>query len=104
MSDSSLSRRSLLRTLGAAGGALVMAPVVGCGGGGPDCSSTAGLDAQALATRNALHYAPRATDANRRCELCALYNAPAAGQCGGCQLFQGSVEATGSCDSFAARP
>jgi len=94
------SRRAMLRTLTAVGGAFVFLPVIGCGGSEPDCNDTAGVD---LATRNALHYVPSGPDAARRCSGCTLYVGGQNG-CGTCQAFPGPVSPGGSCDSFVARP
>ena len=98
-----LSRRAVLRTVTAAGGVLIALPVIGCGGGEPDCNDLSGVDPAARTMRDTLHYSGTATDQARRCEACALYQAQAAGQCGGCQLFAGPVAPGGTCDSFAPR-
>ena len=58
-----LTRRAALRTVGAAGGALLVLPVVGCGGGEPDCSDMSGVDPAARQMRTTLHYVDSATDA-----------------------------------------
>jgi hypothetical protein len=101
------SRRNMLRVLGAAGGALVVLPVIGCGssggGGGGDhrCSDLSGVDVR---TRNAMGYTASSTDPSRRCSACTLYIAPSGtSPCGGCQAFPGPVEANGYCNSFVAR-
>ena len=99
-----LTRRAALRTVGAAGGALLVLPVVGCGGGEPDCSDMSGVDPAARQMRTTLHYVDSANCATRRCDGCALYQAPTSGACGGCQLFAGPIAPGGSCDSFAPRP
>ena len=94
------SRRAMLGGLAAAGGALVVLPLVGCSGAGrPECNDTTGVD---LTTRNALHYVPNGPDAARRCSGCTLYVGGQSG-CGTCQAFPGPVSPDGTCDSFVSR-
>lgn len=97
------SRRTLLRVLGAASGALAVLPVIGCGGeeAAPGCNDMTGVDTR---TRTSLQYNASSPDPNRVCSSCTLYVAPAAGSaCGTCQAFPGPVEANGTCTSFVAR-
>lgn len=93
-----ISRRTMLRVLGA-GSALIALPAVGCGGGGADCNDVSGVD---TSTRTALAYAANGPDATRHCSNCTLYTAGANG-CGTCQAFPGPVSPTGTCNSFVAR-
>lgn len=95
------SRRVMLQILGAAGGALVALPAVGCSGGSsePNCNDTAGLD---MTMRTTLHYSASGRDAARHCSSCQLYTGGQTG-CGTCQLFPGPISPTGTCDSFVAR-
>ncbi|GAB4110598.1 MAG: high-potential iron-sulfur protein [Sandaracinaceae bacterium] len=95
------SRRFFLEVLGAAGGALVVSPLVGCSGGAsePNCNDTTGVD---TAARQALHYTPNGTDAARHCSACQLYVGGQNG-CGTCNAFPGPVSPQGTCDSFVPR-
>jgi len=99
MSQPVHSRRVMLQILGAASGALVVVPAIGCGSSEPNCNDTTGVD---TAMRTTLHYVPAAADAARRCSGCQLYTGGQNG-CGACQLFPGPVDPNGSCDSFVAR-
>lgn len=94
-----ISRRTMLRVLTAAGGALAVMPVVGCGGGGADCSDLTGFD---TSTRTALHYVAASANPANVCSNCTLYTAGANG-CGTCQAFPGPVSPGGTCNSFVAR-
>lgn len=95
--SNTMSRRLMLRVLGAASGTLALGSM-GCGGGA-DCSVPSGVD---TSTRTALHYVPNATNPQRSCTNCTLYTAGADG-CGTCQAFPGPVMPGGTCDSFVAR-
>ena len=93
-----ISRRTMLRVLTAAGGALAVYPMAGCGGGA-DCADTTGLD---TTTRTALRYREISTNPMQVCTNCTLYTAGSNG-CGTCQAFPGPVAPGGTCSSFVAR-
>lgn len=67
--------------------------------GAKDCNTAP--DEAAKATRKQLQYKKEATDPEKRCEVCAQYQAGAFGACGGCKLFGGPVQPKGGCLSFA---
>lgn len=73
-------------------------------GDGLTCTNTSGLSPQDLATRTTFNYADRATDPNKKCNRCQLFQAAAPGQCGGCTLVKGPVNPEGGCTAFVARP
>jgi hypothetical protein len=107
--DDDCSRRSALKVLGvfpiltsAAGFALVA-----CGKKTePDsCSDVNALsDAEKMA-RSALQYTDRSLQADKRCQLCNLYQPPSdPSQCGGCQIVKGPIHPKGYCTAFVAKP
>ncbi len=105
MNEHKLTRRQVIAR-GSVLGLVVLGAQAGlsaCDGGAADCSNPPGLSAEQRAQRQALHYADRATDPNRRCSSCNFYTAAAEGQCGTCTLNLGSVSPEGSCDSYVAR-
>ncbi len=100
MNETRISRRELL---GRSLMVLAAAPVLGaCGGGGPDCSSTAGLDPAALANRTTQAYVEHSTRASAHCSACRFYTAGAAGACGACTLIAGPINPDGYCNLFSA--
>lgn len=99
-----LGRRELLKR-----GLIVLAasPVfAACGSSGPDCSSTAGLDAPAIANRTALQYVEHSTRSSAHCSNCRFYTAspPVGGapSCGSCTVVAGTINPDGYCNSFSA--
>jgi hypothetical protein len=82
---------------------LAAAPVLGaCGGSGPDCSSTAGLDQGAIANRTTQQYVEQSLRASSHCSNCRFYTAGAANACGTCQLIAGPINPGGYCNLFSA--
>jgi hypothetical protein len=69
-----------------------------------DCSDLSGIPEQELNKRIQFGYEADASTPERNCASCGLYVAPnQASKCGGCMLFQGPVDAGGSCIQFAAK-
>ena len=71
------------------------------GAGAKDCNTQP--DEAAKATRKQLQYKKESVDPNKRCELCAQFQAGQYGDCGGCKLFGGPVQPKGGCLSFAPK-
>jgi hypothetical protein len=95
-----LGRRELLKR-----SLIVLAagPVLGaCGSSAPDCSSTAGLDAAAIANRTAQQYVEQSLRASSHCSACRFFTAGAAGACGSCTLIAGPINPNGYCNLFSA--
>lgn len=103
-----ISRRSFMARglmLGAVAGA-TGAILQGCGGGGSDlqCTDTAALTPQELATRQSLEYVDRTPFPDKRCSACRFYQpAPSQAVCGGCTLIKGPIHPDGYCKSYVAR-
>lgn len=96
-----LGRREILKR-----GLIVLAaaPVLGAcgGGGGLDCSSTAGLDPAALANRTTQQYVEQSLRASSHCSVCRFFTAGAANACGSCTLIAGPINPNGYCNLFSA--
>ena len=112
MRDDKLSRRHALSLLGGlpllsiAGSAAMSAGLAACGKKTePDsCSDTSALSEPEKMARSALQYTDKSPHADKRCELCSLYQ-PAGdpGQCGGCQIVKGPIHPKGYCTGFVAK-
>lgn len=112
--DNKLTRRAFLEraavfSLGAAG---AMAFLNACsrgggdagGGGGANACDDTTTDTVALGQRTQLQYVSNAPDQTKRCDGCALWQAPAAGAaCGGCTAVGGPINPAGTCVAFAPR-
>ena len=96
--------------LTAAGGLLALA---GCNKG-PDqpaapaakpagglCQFKVPVDEAARQMRRTLQYQERSTTAGKKCSTCSQFEAGKYGDCGGCKLFAGGVNAEGVCLSYA---
>jgi hypothetical protein len=72
----------------------------------PDsCSDVTALsDAEKMA-RTALQYSDRSLLADKRCQLCNLYQPSSdPSQCGTCQVVKGPIHPKGYCTAFVAKP
>ena len=66
------------------------------------CSDLGGVSPEEQQKRKKLGYVAATPIAESKCSVCKLYLPPAkAGDCGGCSLFKGPVEANGYCTYFA---
>jgi hypothetical protein len=66
------------------------------------CSDLSGVSKEEQEKRKKLGYVEVTPIAENKCSVCKLYLPPAkAGECGGCSLFKGPVEADGYCTYFA---
>jgi hypothetical protein len=63
------------------------------------CVPADGADAS---LRESLHYVDTATNPAERCKTCGFFSDPE-GLCGKCAIFSSATDATGHCDSWAAR-
>jgi hypothetical protein len=106
--DDKCSRRSALKVLGAvpllASSASVMLAACGKKTEPDSCSDVGALsDAEKMA-RSALQYTDRSTLADKRCELCNLFQKPPdPSQCGTCQVVKGPIHPKGYCTAFVAK-
>jgi len=71
--------------------------------GGLSCKTAAPIDEASQSLRRALQYHEAGTTPEKRCRLCAQFEAGKYGPCGGCKLFTGAVNPEGVCLSFAPR-
>jgi hypothetical protein len=95
-----LPRRVLLRRVLQFTGALAVAPrIIGTSQGAQSC-----VDPASESLRTSLHYASVSPKADEPCKGCGFFT-PDGSQpaCGNCQIMSGPVDATGHCDSWAAR-
>ena len=96
------SRRSFLVKLAMAGGAVALG-ACSKSTAAPNCDDLSALSEQQKATRSALKYVAKSTEANKNCANCKLYKRPVdANSCGGCTLFPGPVDAAGYCLGWQA--
>lgn len=66
------------------------------------CNDLDGVSKEEQEKRKKLGYVAVTPIADNKCNVCKLYLPPAkAGDCGGCSLFKGPVEANGYCTYFA---
>jgi hypothetical protein len=110
MRDDKLSRRRVLRVLGA------VPVILGAAGGGllaacgkktePDsCTDVMALGDAEKAARSALQYVDKSPQADKRCELCSLFQASSdPATCASCQVVKGPIHPKGYCTAFAAKP
>ena len=109
MSNTKMGRRDatrrVLTVLGAA--ALGSTGLVACGGdeetGELTCTSTSGLGAAGVATRESQSYTDTASNPEEDCEGCRFYDAGQEGRCGTCQVVQGPIHPNGTCNLWAGR-
>lgn len=71
--------------------------------GGLDCSDTSALSGAELTQRNNQAYVDKATDPQKTCEKCSLYQSKGPETCGGCTLIKGPISPLGGCNAFAAK-
>jgi hypothetical protein len=108
MRDDKLSRRYALKVLGGVPllTAVASAGLSACGKKTePDsCNDVGALSEPEKMARSALQYVDKSPHADKRCELCSLYQ-PAAdvAQCGGCQIVKGPIHPKGYCTGFVAK-
>ncbi len=76
----------------------------GGGNAGGSCETRVPIDEQAQTLRKTLQYKEKTDNPEKKCSLCAQYEANKYGDCGGCKLFGGGVSADGACLSFAPKP
>lgn len=109
MRDDKVSRRGALKLLG--GAPLLATAVSGvlaaCGKKTePDsCNDVTALTEPEKMARSALQYTDKTPQADKRCDVCTLYqpaNEPS--QCGGCQIVKGPIHPKGYCTGFVAKP
>lgn len=87
------------------------APAAGGGGGGGAaapaatgaCMDRVEVDEAAKNMRKILQYKEKSDNAEKKCSLCAQFEAGKYGDCGGCKLFAGGVNPEGNCLSFAPK-
>ncbi len=69
------------------------------------CADPNSLTASETSLRQANQYVVKAPDPTKTCAGCAFFAADAAAKvCGHCQILSGTVDATGHCTSWAAKP
>jgi hypothetical protein len=109
--DDKLSRRGMLRVLGAvpmlgvAAGATGLVAACGKKSEPDSCNDVGALGDAEKAARSALQYSDASPQPGKRCELCTLFQAssdPAV--CGSCQVVKGPIHPKGYCTAFAAKP
>jgi hypothetical protein len=83
---------------GGTGGAAGSAPAKGL-----SCADKGEIDEAAANLRKVLQYKEKSDNAEKKCSLCAQYEAAKYGDCGGCKLFGGGVHPDGACLSFAPK-
>jgi hypothetical protein len=106
MEEKLVSRRAVLRrsaevAIAAAFGA------VGCGKSEPkalSCADTLGLSATDVQVRTALAYVDTSVEPGKSCATCQQFQPGAPGACGTCKVVKGSINPSGSCRSFLAKP
>lgn len=109
MRDDKLSRRVALKVLGGAPlwATALSAGLAACGKKTePDsCSDVSALSEPEKMARSALQYTDKSPQADKRCEVCSLYQPAAdASKCGGCQIVKGPIHPKGYCTGFVAKP
>ena len=67
------------------------------------CKEKVTLDEAAVGLRRALQYKEKAPTAEKKCSLCAQFEAGKYGECGGCKVLPGAVNPEGVCLSFAPK-
>lgn len=102
MNDARLTRRRLI-LIGASTAAALGA--VGCKKGPPSsCTDVSGLSPADVELRKTLEYVDRSPLAEKTCEKCQQWVAPASeDQCGGCKVMKGPVHPLGYCKVFVAK-
>ena len=109
MRDDKLSRRGALKVLGGTPllATVLSAGLVGCGKKTePDsCSDVSALSDPEKMARSALQYTDKSPQADKRCEVCSLFQPSAdASQCSACQIVKGPIHPKGYCTGFVAKP
>lgn len=116
--SNSMGRRRVLHVLGVGlGTASGLAILTGCnkgggqgsgqgasaaaGGKGGACLDKGDIDEAAASLRKVLQYKEKTDTPEKKCSLCAQFEAGKYGSCGGCKLFAGGVQPEGVCLSFA---
>jgi High potential iron-sulfur protein len=75
-----------------------------CGGSAAlDCSATAGLSADDIATRTANQYVEASTDAAKKCTNCNFWQGQSATACGACTVVKGTINPNGYCRLWVAK-
>ena len=119
------SRRALLCRMAAVSGMLFVAPALltACGdaatpppsppaadtitatdAAAASCTDATKLAASDKAARTTLHYKATAPDPEKACHNCQFFKLPEESEtCGGCQILQGSIALTGTCDSWVKK-
>ena len=106
MSSNLLDRRTFLTRAALLGGVAAGASLLaacGKGGGGLQCTDTASLKPDELATRTSLNYVDASADPTKVCSGCALFVAGAEGACGSCPIVKGPINPNGGCTSWAKK-
>lgn len=65
------------------------------------CKEKVALDEAAVGLRRALQYKEKFAVPEKKCSLCAQFEAGKYGECGGCKVLPGAVNPDGVCLSFA---
>ena len=74
-----------------------------CPGVGGACTDVSKLSAEQKKTRQSLQYVDASPHADKRCNNCRLFKAPAEGsECGTCQVVPGPIHPKGYCIAWAA--
>ncbi len=104
-----ITRRTVLALgLKSTGAALAVAGLAACAKqetAALSCADPNSLTASETSLRQASQYVVKAPDPAKNCAGCAFFTADAAAKvCGQCQILSGTVDATGHCTSWAAKP
>lgn len=117
----SIGRRRALQVIGVGLGAAGGLFVAGCnksdsgttsggtGGSAPapaaggSCQDKIQVDDAAATLRKTLQYKEKTDNPEKKCSICAQFEAGKYGNCGGCKLFAGAVNPEGACLSFAPK-
>jgi hypothetical protein len=67
------------------------------------CADKVETDDAAKTLRKTLQYKEKSDNPDKKCSLCAQFEAGKYGNCGGCKLFGGAVNPEGACLSFAPK-
>ena len=98
-----LGRSLLLGAVATVGTNLFLSACGGSTAAPLDCSGTAGLSADDIATRTANQYVEVSADATKKCTACSFYTVGAANACGGCTVVKGTINPAGTCRLFVLK-
>lgn len=98
-----LGRSLLLGAVATVGTNLFLSACGGSTAAPLDCSGTAGLSADDIATRTANQYVEASADPAKLCSACNFYAAGAANACGTCTVVKGTINPAGTCRLFVLK-